>query len=589
MTPAPKGQLIIISVVLLGFVLALTVAVVTSTTITSQATVRVSHQRQANEAAAAGVEKALFCLNQTDGTNCGGTYGGSYAGEADVVLGPATFTTTVTTIDSVTREIQSVGYYPNSTSPLATQTIRARAGINTDSVSFNYALQTGYGGLEMANNTTVNGNAYSNFNVDGAPGALITGDVWVAGGTALTADQQSSGAASDQPVGQASANADVAQSFIPSQTEVLNKVTLYLKKVDTPSDKTVRILTDNGGVPSGAELANGTLQSSLVTGSYGWIDVSMSTPPTLTAGTRYWIVIDSSANASKYYQWGLDVLGGYPSGDGMQSTNWSAGSPAWTSVGGDLAFQTWMGGINTVLSDMEVGGDAHANTITNATITRDAYYQTISGSTVGGISYPGSADPPTVDFPISDAQVTEWKQTAEAGGTIIGDYDPPDDSSVSLGPVEITGNLILENNTTLTVTGTIYVHGNISLENNIIVNLDPSFGSLSGIIVADGVINPENNVTFNGAGPGSYILMITTSSANPAIDVENNVVGSLFYAADGVINVENNVDASNLSGHTIKLENNATLTYDIGLASAVFSSGPGASWVLQQGTWREIK
>ncbi len=69
----------------------------------------------------------------------------------------------------------------------------------------------------------------------------------------------------------------------------------------------------------------------------------------------------------------------------------------------------WIEGLHATSS-------AYAHMIKSSTIDGDAYYQTISGSTVGGASHPGSSDKPTAPLPISDATLDQWEQDAAAGG-----------------------------------------------------------------------------------------------------------------------------------------------------------------------------
>ena len=52
------------------------------------------------------------------------------------------------------------------------------------------------------------------------------------------------------------------------------------------------------------------------------------------------------------------------------------------------------------------------------------------------------------------------------------------------------GNLTFSNNATLNVTGTIYVTGDITTSNNNTIKLDASYGSLGGVVMADGSIIP---------------------------------------------------------------------------------------------------
>ena len=68
--------------------------------------------------------------------------------------------------------------------------------------------------------------------------------------------------------------------------------------------------------------------------------------------------------------------------------------------------------------ELYVIGSARAHTINDSTIFADAYYQTILGSIVFGNQYPGSPDPKSKPFPISDEIIDEWQAVAEAGGGI---------------------------------------------------------------------------------------------------------------------------------------------------------------------------
>src|SRR3989338_10211740 len=70
------------------------------------------------------------------------------------------------------------------------------------------------------------------------------------------------------------------------------------------------------------------------------------------------------------------------------------------------------------VSGVHATSSIYAHTITNSTIDKDAYYQTISGSSVAGVSYPGSPDQATSTLPIDDALVTDLENEAAAGGTI---------------------------------------------------------------------------------------------------------------------------------------------------------------------------
>ena len=547
-------------------------------------------KEQAVNLAEAGVDKPLWQLNQT---------AGSYTGEADTTMGTVgTFSLTVSDINATNKTITSTGFVPNSQSPRAKKTIKVKATVTTTTVSFHYGVQVGSYGLRMEENSKVIGNVYSNGSIEGDNGATITQDAYVAGGVFSTPDQENSTQETEFAFANTSSREDVAQSFAPATTNPVSKVSLYIKKNGDPDDARVQIRNDNGGVPDKAKLAEGTLKGKKVTTSFGWIDVSFGSNPNLTAGTVYWLVIDApKTSAGNYWIWGASSNAAYLAGEGKYSPDANAKNPSWSAADLDFNFKLYLGGVITTIDNLEIGGEAHANTIQNSTITGTAYCQTgIGNNKPCNTSQP---DPPAQDLPVSQANIDQWRQDAAAGGTISGDFNPQDDT-VTLGSKKITGNLILdENGQTLIVTGTIWVQGNIDIKNNAVIKLDPSFGDSSAVIVADGWIHLDNNGTFEGSGQtGSYILLLSTSNClgspdggncthhDAAIDVHNNVTSTVIYASEGLLHLHNNVALKEAVAQKMQLQQSATITYDSGLASAQFSSGPGGSWQIKRGSYK---
>ena len=126
----------------------------------------------------------------------------------------------------------------------------------------------------------------------------------------------------------------LAQSFQIGSASPVSRVRLWLNKVGAPTGNlTLSIQTNgNGGSqPSGTAVTNGTstpVAISTLGTSYGWVDFTFSTPPNLSAGTTYWLVLDASAagTSTNYVQWGADGSSpGYANGQMMSQTggNWS--------------------------------------------------------------------------------------------------------------------------------------------------------------------------------------------------------------------------------------------------------------------------
>ncbi len=544
---------------------------------------------QAFFAAESGIEDAVFRIKNNK------KYDASYS----FPLGKTNISLSVTS-QSGEKIIRSTGSVLNRS-----QTTTAVLKTGDQTISFYYGAQVDRGGLTMSNNAKVVGNIYSNGSIEGSgSSSQITGDAWVAGSVVGQPDQQWTTQDSDFEFGLRKDDIyylDTAQKFIPSVSKTLNKVSLYLKKVGSPPDQTVRILNDNNGHPGKTVLGSGTLTASKVTNVYSWVDVSFDPPSLLTAGQSYWLMIDVSRNDNNYWVWAKDSTDNYSQGTGKYSADWSAKTPVWNNVNGDLNFKTIMGGESpTFIDSVSIGASAHANTLSDCIISGDAYYQNIDAQTqVSGEKYPGSQDPATKDLPISLAQISEWEQGAEGGGVINGNYQPSADSV--LGPVKINGNLTFPGNGTVTIAGPVWVVGNILATNNVKIKLKSDLGS--GVaIVADnpadrddqGKITLSNNTVTEDNSSG-YLLFVSVNESldpyNPAITISNNVnstqAQSIVFALSGLINISNNAKFKEISGYGLKLNNNTQIVYEQGLINASFSTGPGAGWQIE--SWQETE
>ena len=126
---------------------------------------------QARSLAEAGIDKAVYELNQSS----------NYSGENETPLGNGVFSVSVASIDSNTKRVTVTGSVPNSVRPTATKVVQATIGIDASVVSFNYGVQIGQGGLEMSNSSKIIGNVYAGGNIIGTNSARIQGDAIVSG------------------------------------------------------------------------------------------------------------------------------------------------------------------------------------------------------------------------------------------------------------------------------------------------------------------------------------------------------------------------------------------------------------------------
>jgi len=249
--------------------------------------------------------------------------------------------------------------------------------------------------------------------------------------------------------------------------------------------------------------------------------------------------------------------------------------------------------IGSRIEGLIIGQDAYTHNCKNCNIAGSLYYS--GGGQENCIAGQGIKEHPVQgpeNLPISNEQINEWKADALKGGTFINNYTVLTGQTDYLGPRKIGGNLVLQNNSTLIINGTVWVTGNITLNNGSLLMLDTSYGSTSGIIIADGRINIINGTNIQGSGQeGSYAMFISTNSsidpASPAIDVMNNAQGAIFFSSAGLIRLHNNMLVREVVGYKLYLDNNAIIEYETGLEDTAFSSGPGGSWELSE--WREVE
>ena len=214
----------------------------------------------------------------------------------------------------------------------------------------------------------------------------------------------------------------------------------------------------------------------------------------------------------------------------------------------------------------------YAHSISNSDIDKDAYYTTISGTTVDGTKYPGSPDQATSSLPITDAMIENWENSAAV--SVINSPCPYEiNSNVTIGPVKINCNLKIKGSPTVTIAGPAWVVGNIEIENSPIIKLASSLGANSVAIIADNPSNRttgskielENSAQFQNSGTdGSYILFISQNNSaqnggsEKAIRAENSISGEvLVYAGHGEVHLKNNVSLREVSAYKIRLSNYA--------------------------------
>lgn len=504
-----------------------------------------------------------------------------------ITLDSNTATTSITSLGGDTTQITSLGdvsnYERQTSITLSTST----------GVSFNYGVQVGQGGINLTGSGTVNGNVYANGPIRGDSSAIITGTAISANSPALAAEETNGSGVPTYNVvfANASATQDIAQSFQVSVESPLNKIQLYIKKTSTPSNATVKIVNNNAGNPGTTILATGTLTASLVTTSYGWVDVTFSSNPLLDIGVTYWLVVDAGTSSTKYYTIGAlsntyaDGLGKI----GQVGSTWNNTTPS----GLDYYFNIYLGGVTGLIAGSSgsqwnqlhigtVSGSAQAHTVNYTNATGNIYCQSGTGNNKSCTS---QNDPVYTAFPVSDANMTEWKAEAEAGGVYNGNYSVGW-AGATLGPRKIVGNLTVSGGGILNVTGTLWVTGNIVLDGGGRIKLDSSYGTNDGVVMNDGtvVISGGGNATGSGTA-GSYLMMLTTSSSTSAMTISGGAGAVIAYAPFGTIIISGGASLKEATGYAMTISGGSSVTYESGLTNNNFSSGPSGSFAVE--SWGE--
>ena len=213
-------------------------------------------------------------------------------------LNGATGKVDVVTISASEKDLYATGSSSARVNKQYLKTIKT-GGI----ISLNYAVQSGDSGVSLLDSSTIIGDTFASGAVTGMSMNTVSGNLTIASPISPDTTVQSTGCVQDEMPGKVSPNIDYAQSFIPATTDKITKVSLYIKRVGSPSTQAVKIVSDYFGSPSTTPIVSTVLSFSSATTNYSWVEITFATPPTLTAGTRYWIVLDAGVDASNYWYW----------------------------------------------------------------------------------------------------------------------------------------------------------------------------------------------------------------------------------------------------------------------------------------------
>ncbi len=261
--------------------------------------------------------------------------------------------------------------------------------------------------------------------------------------------------------------------------------------------------------------------------------------------------------------------------------------PSDSSISFNYAAQVGEGGL-IMRTNSKIDGNVYSNEnitgYSNTIITNDAYaVGEISPSPrprVDGESHPGAEPVPMPDF-----DPGFWEARANINNDpYIGNYVVSGGNNI-LGPRKIEGNFVLESNSSMELNGPLHVTGNFTASSNNDIRISEDFGSNGTVILVDGTITLDSNTRIFGtsATPKGHLLMVSRDEGDEAIVLNaNTTCGGVFYALDGGTKVNSRTGVVAIAARRLYLEANAELIYEAGLASAIFSGGPGGVWKIRE-------
>ncbi len=271
-------------------------------------------------------------------------------------------------------------------------------------------------------------------------------------------------------------------------------------------------------------------------------------------------------------------------------------------------------GTSGLIDSITATGSAYAHSITGSTIGGNAYYYspgTITGTIVSGTQFPGYPDSATATMPISDQMIEDWKTNITNTGTIIASSS----AQCSSGTYVINTNTTLNNvridcnvemrkqgaSTIITIAGPVWIRGNLSFSQGPDIIASSSLGSRSVQVIVDNEgnratssrISVNQSTVFSSGNAQSYVVLISMNEdaedggSTVAFDLAQSASGKvLVYAPHGRVAMGNSISLREVTGYQIDVNNGAQVIYESGLASLLFTGGPGGGYTI--GVWEEI-
>jgi hypothetical protein len=186
----------------------------------------------------------------------------------------------------------------------------------------------------------------------------------------------------------------------------------------------------------------------------------------------------------------------------------------------------------------------------------------------------GGEDPGVAPLTFPTVNTTPYISQAQAGGTYNGNYIVASDEKI--GPLYINGNLVIQGNYKVTLTGTVFVTGSVTLQGT------PDTFSFTGsqALVASG------NIVMQGNAEEGIPVVI---SVNGNVTLQGNIStqGSVIYAPNGSVTIQGNPHINGvIVGNTVIAQGNPTIIREVDLSG--YPLPGGGSSTITHVSWQEL-
>ena len=202
--------------------------------------------------------------------------------------------------------------------------------------------------------------------------------------------------------------------------------------------------------------------------------------------------------------------------------------------------------------ELGIGAPIHANTNIDISepskSTRKVYGNASAVGTITGEEYvTGNVTPGSDNLAFPNTNDELYKTIAQDGGTHVGNLQYSGGGSYNVGPLYITGDLIVDAWTVVELDGPLYVDGNVTVNN--------------GVLVGNEHVLCEGDVTITGGAyfGSEFIPVITSVYGDIAVDGPG-VAETVLFAPNGNV-ILNNVELYGAAGGVNVIVDNSNIWY----------------------------